>query len=318
MRRYLLKTIAFLLVFSLVTAGFFGLSALPALSYPIGVLTDSAGFTNELTAVVDRALAMATEKPDANTLVIGDSVMNSLFKTLWNDNPHYCICEGDAYFLMAGQYVLVNEYLNTHPNAEKIILIMRPPTLYEHINSTSSYQYIALPYANEAYGHYLSESTYDTLRKTFGSASLSQPFLGLYKNSYLTRKIFLNKVNDIAPHSYVDFYQMQASDMSLEYLQKMVALCDERGVELVLLAAPMQDKLELWDTAALRQQLQDAGLLQRMPYYFESLLYYPAEAFRDEIHFVDEDLYRADVIANYTRVSGEFADLNYRPKEESA
>lgn len=52
-----------------------------------------------------------------------------------------------------------------------------------------------------------------------------------------------------------------------------------------------------------------AGILEEMPFYFDSLLYYPPELFYDGVHFSEPVSYRAEVFRRYQEVTGKIDSL---------
>lgn len=76
--------------------------------------------------------------------------------------------------------------------------------------------------------------------------------------------------------------------MSFQYLELIIDLCEEKGVNMHLVHSPMRESA-FEDMKIQREKDLEACLDERMRKYvedyYESIVYYPDEYFRDGIHF---------------------------------
>lgn len=306
MRNYMLKCIAFLLILGIVNLSVPVLSCVEVLEPIIASATCSKEFDGtQWTSVTSNALRILNGNPAATSAIIGDSVMGHFFGPLRDCNPEYCIAEGNSAFLMLGQYILLQDFLNSHPDAKKVFLIVRPLSLGECLNGRYSYQFIVLPFMNAKYREYIDQSSIQRMNQLFTPIALQAWFQAAFHRSRFVQKMYLNMVEE---PNYVA--QNTLSNESELYLNKMFDLCEKRGVQLVVLACPMADTVDNRQAELnLRKALENCGLIEKMPYYFDSLLYYPESLFYDGIHFEEPELYEQEVIQHYQDVTNNALDI---------
>ena len=313
MKRYVLRCFSFVLLVIAVNVIPITLSCIAPFNVVIEYLTNSQDFYDPWEGATMDAMNSVQTNAAARKAVLGDSVKNQMFRGLQEENPDWCICEGgNSAFLLAGQYAMMCEFLHAHPQAEQVYLVLRPLSFGEYLNGRYSYQFVIRPLAmKEEYRSYLTEETLERARSIFGPAALTDWFGSLFDKSKVVRKFYLNTVNEANYHAYDT-----VSDESFQYLQLMFSECEARGVQLVILACPMADTPGNRQAEQnVRNALQENGLLEKMPYYFPSLLYYPADAFYDGVHFADPEPYRSQVLKHYQEVTGMLDDLLFENRE---
>lgn len=308
MKKYIVKTVAFLLCFCVLNILVVLLSVVPYVNKLLSVGFGCADYTNGWTEETQNAITRLTEKPQAQKAILGDSVAGQLFASLNDENPEYCISNGNASFLLVGQWVMLNAYLEHHPNAQEVFLVLRPASLGEKLNVQYSYQFVVVPFYNSEYMDLFLPSTQEEIERLYPQIVQSPQFMAWFQKSYLLRYITLNFLLDQVEYKAEDSVSEEAG----EYLAKMFSLCEEKGVELYVLACPMADT----DANHLLEQnirvaLEEKGLLEKMPYYFDSLLYYPQEYFSDGTHFASAGDVRGEVLSHYQAVTGKMCDIIY-------
>ncbi len=141
-KRLILRLTALLAALIFGTVLLIWLSTVDVFSTAIAYITNSQSFINDVWQnQTQAALESVTGNEEADTLILGDSVTEHLFYPLQADNPRYLITAGNAGFLLIGQYALASEFILSHPNAKKIILILRAPSFNAVINSKYSYSF---------------------------------------------------------------------------------------------------------------------------------------------------------------------------------
>lgn len=308
MKKYIVKTIVFLLCFCALNFFVLLLSPVPYLNKLIAVGFGCADYTNEWTGETRSAISRLRAKPQAEKAILGDSVAGQLFASLNSENPEYCISNGNAAFLLIGQWVMLNAYLEDHPNAQEVFLVLRPTSLGERMNTHYSYQFVVVPFYNDEYSSLLLPSTIEEIKRLYPEVSRSAQFMAWFQKSYLLRYITLNFLLDQTEYTAENAVSEEAG----EYLEKMFELCEEKDVKLYVLACPMADTDEnRMLEQNIREALEERGLLEKMPYYFDSLLYYPQELLSDGIHFKSVEDVRSEVISHYQVVTGKMGDIVY-------
>lgn len=305
MLRYLLRCVAFGLLLFTVNIGIIFLSCVPPFDEKIGELTNSSSFQDYWKAETISSMEILHGNPNADKAILGDSVMVNFLRDLREENPDWCIANGNASFLLIGQYAMLNEFLDTHPNATEVYLILRPPSLGERLNGKYSYQFVVRPLANGPYREYLTEGTIKDIKNRFTPLGLSSGFEKIFDKSSVVRKLFLNLINE--KYSLSHFVPSHETE---QYLPLMFEACEKRNIDLILLACPLADTAENRETERrMKLALEEDGLLGKMPYYFDSLLYYPPKLFGDGVHFSDPAAYRTEVFRHYQEVTGKMESL---------
>lgn len=305
MLKFFSRCVAFGLLLLAVNMGIIFLSCIPPYDEKIGEITNSSSFQDYWMAQTTSSMEILHGNPNADKAILGDSVMGTFLGYLREENPDWCIAKGNASFLLIGQYAMLNEFLDTHPNATEVYLLLRPLSLGEHLNGTYSYQFVVRPLVNGQYKKYLSTNTIYEIEKKFTPIALSIQFEKMFEKSCLVRKLYLNYIND-------PYYSAERtlSAEAEEYLKLMFEMCDKHHVNLTLLACPMADTPENRQAEdTLKTACERAGILEKMPFYFDSLLYYPPELFYDGVHFSDPVSYRAEVFRHYQEVTGKMDSL---------
>lgn len=305
MLKYLARCAVFGFLLLVVNLGIILLSCISPFDEMIGELTNSSSFQDYWKAETTSSMEILHGNPNADKAILGDSVMVHFLSELREENPDWCIANGNASFLLIGQYAMLNEFLDTHPNATEVYLILRPLSFGEHLNGKYSYQFVIRPLVNKQYRKYLSKNTVSEIKKEFTSFALSRRFGEMFERSCLVRKLYLNRIND-------PYYSAERtlSVEAEEYLKMIFESCDKHHVELIVLACPMADTPENRQVEeTLETAFQRAGILEKMPFYFDSLLYYPPELFGDGVHFTDPAAYRTEVFQHYQKVTGKMESL---------
>lgn len=306
MLKFFSRCVAFGLLLLAVNMGIIFLSCIPPFDEKIGEITNSSSFQDYWKAETTSSMDILHGNPNADKAILGDSVMVNFLGGLREENPDWCIANGNASFLLIGQYAMLNEFLDTHPNATEVYLLLRPPSLGERLNGKYSYQFVVRPLANGPYKKYLTDETIRDIRKRFTPLGLNSGFEKMFGRSSLIRKLFLNLTSE---KDYSISHPVPSSEAE-QYLQLMFTACENRNVNLILLACPVADTAENRETEqSMRLALKESGLLEKMPFYFDSLLYYPPELFGDGVHFSDPESYRAEVFRRYQEVTGKMDSL---------
>ena len=96
---------------------------------------------------------------------------------------------------MAGEYLLVKEFLETHENVSEVWLMAGPDLLQTSIDAIYSYSYVVLPFLQADLLDELDEETAEEMEETFRKPfSEKKPVAELIAGSAVNRKLYLNYV----------------------------------------------------------------------------------------------------------------------------
>lgn len=231
------------------------------------------------------------KEPKAKIVVIGDSVGNQLFKvgTKQNSGPIYSLTCSAAVDIV-GQYILLYNFLeNNQPEA----VFMINNGFKFNLN------------APQVFHHFL---------KVFDTPENKKHFTPLARSK--VRKVpfyFMSQV----PHIYtttwgpkIPFKPDQTgvlfSDLTVEYLFKMEALCKEKGVKFMVMPPPIKARRKPAFDEHLDSEIAKRGVEHMFRYYKENLKFSGAKKFRDMIHIKPK--YVKDFTIEYRDKLREYAE----------
>lgn len=285
--------IAGLLVF-MITAGLSFLSAKEGFNSMIDMLTNSVSYQGVGKIETIDLLERVKQSKGAPKLVMGDSVANQIYS--YKDNETYEILCGNMSMTLVWQYVFAEEYLNLHPKTEEIILCIVPETLEKSFETERTYSYMLIPLLESGKMEVLGETEKELLSEMYGSFFITPKMIEGIGSSGLNTKLYLNgvqkfyelflgKKEEVEKKDEIDF------TISQLYIGKIKELCDNRGVRFRLLPNPVKDipknreKLKL-----LEEKYRQSSLYEINPEFFDQILLFEEEMFKDELHFKDEFL----------------------------
>lgn len=282
MKKFILKAVLFAGLFGLLFLGVCVWSTFPAYKPFWAQVTNTTDYI-ENTAVKEilPAIEAVSHKDGKTKLIIGDSVCYRMFDRSREKNEDYCIAATNRGLGMSGQYILGRIYLENHPEATDIYLIITTNTLITGYETVHGYQYAVQPFVLTGYIDYLDEKTLDEMKKTYGSFVLNKQMLTFVDESPVAKKLYLNLLNTYFSKSV----KMEIPDTVERNIIRLAELCESRGVTLHLLPAPIPDTQQRRELEAELEILYEkTKLYERYPDYYKNLTYYPEEYFSDGIH----------------------------------
>ena len=145
------------------------LSATERFRGAFAALTDSSGYEEEAEREVAAYLAKSRTPGSYTKLLVGDSVCAQMTEAFYDCNQQYCLVGNNRALTMAGEYLLVKEFLETHENVSEVWLMAGPDLLQTSIDATYSYSYVVLPFLQADLLDELDEETAEEMEETFGS-----------------------------------------------------------------------------------------------------------------------------------------------------
>lgn len=282
MKKFIGKAVLFCGLFVLLLFAVCALATVPACKPFLAEVTNTTDYI-ENTAVKEILPAIdSVSKKDAKTkLIIGDSVCFRLFDWYREENPEYCIAPTNRGVGMSGQYILAEVFLENHPEATDVYLVITTNTLITGYETIHGYQYAVQPFLERGHLHRLDEETLDEMRSTYGAFVTNDKMLHFVDNSPVLKKAYFNVLNEY----FAKNVKMEIPHVVENYIVKMHDLCEEKGVTMHLLPSPIPDSQERKDLEVQLEKLyEETEIYPLFPSYYENLTYYPAEYFSDGIH----------------------------------
>lgn len=232
--------------------------------------------TDEIKPYIDKV----QEQDDTEILIVGDSVCHQMFSGLQEYNDKICIVGSNGAITMAGQYILVEEYVKNHAAATDVYLMVLPESLTRTYDTMWGYQYAVMPFVQTNTLHLLDENTMSGIKFSYGEISIQPWLVNLIDSSAINRKIYFNLIQKYGK-TYQQNFKFELAD---QYIAKMYDLCEENGMNLHLYACPVADTRQQ-EMEALATNFEGSWLKKQYPGYFESIVYFPVEQAADGIHF---------------------------------
>lgn len=288
----LVEKISLLVVVAMgITVGLIMLSSKPTFTSLVDMMTNSVKYKDmgkaETLGIAERAKWNNT----TTKLIIGDSVANQLYE--YRGNDEYFVMTGNMAMTVVWQYIFVRDFLEKHPQTTDVYLCATPDFFEKSFETKLSYSYMFVPLIETENMEVLEETQIELLKQMYGAFFLNPQVARLVSASGLNTKLYLNAVNkfyEFFPKRKVKVEKTDATDMVLAetYIMKIFELCKERNVTLHLIPNPKKDIPEYRKyLEQLEVKYRNSRLYEINPNYFEQIVFYPEECFKDELHFKD-------------------------------
>ena len=282
MKKFIGKAILFCGLFVFLLLGVCALATVPSFKPFLADVTNTSDYI-ENTAVKEILPAIdSVETQDGKTkLIIGDSVCFRLFDWYRKENPDYCIAPTNRGVGMSGQYILAEVFLENHPEATDVYLVITTNTLITGYETIHGYQYAVQPFLERGHLQRLDDDTLDEMKATYGAFVTNEKMLRFVDESPILKKAYFNVLNEY----FAKNVKMEIPHVVEHYIVKMHELCEEKGVTMHLLPSPIPDSKERRELEVdLEKLYHETEIYPLFPEYYENLTYYPAEYFSDGIH----------------------------------
>ncbi len=281
-KRFFLKGLGFVLLFFLLFAALCIASAFSPVREMVAQLTDTGDFldqgpSHEIVTKIEKVQGSS----GATKLLIGDSVCNHMFAEYEGMNPDYIVAAGNRGVGMSGQYVLTRLFLDTHPGAEAVYLVITTNTLITGYETQFGYQYSVTPFLRTDTLGLMDEESLSDMRSVYGGFVTDKKAALLMEDSPVLKKLYLNLLNKYKPAGI----KAEIPDTVVRNIIRIHDLCDERGAKLYLLPGPVADSTERRELEkTLEEKYGETKLAEVYPDFYGNMLYYPAEYFSDGVH----------------------------------
>ena len=254
----------------------------------LGRVTFSTGYARSGSADVRNYVQRVRKESNATRLIVGDSVARQLFDGLQEDNDTYCIAACNQALTLAGQYLLINTFLENHDNVTDVYLSIVPMSLSADLDAELGYNYFVAPFTKESLINQLDRSTIEYLEKKFGKIFLEEWMVDFIDNSPINSKIYLNYMQDKEQGEKKDDTDIIVSDVNILYLDRIYNLCKEKGVELHLFSGPVPDNLEQTQFVNELETLIQEKNYVLLEDYVRTIPFYDEKMFPDGTHLGGE------------------------------
>lgn len=296
MKKYCLKLLIFIVIFVGLLAGILFLSAKEPFRSILMTMTNASEYGREPTEEIMPYIDEAGRSSEYTKLITGDSVCHQLFNPFQKYNHVYCAIGSNQAITMVGQYLLIREFLENHEQTTDVNLVLSSLVGSGLNGGVLAYQYLVIPFSKEGLLENITEYTKVDLENKFGKLFMNPEVIQFIDDSPLAKKLFFNSF----------YYNKNHDDttMSFQYLGLIIDLCEEKGVKMHLVHAPMRESAFEYMKIQREEDLR-ACLNQRMreyvEEYYESIVYYPDEYFMDGSHFDVEYAEYYEQLAGYIR-----------------
>ncbi|MHA8065588.1 hypothetical protein V7S76_02785 [Aquirufa sp. ROCK2-A2] len=221
------------------------------------------------------AITQSLSKHKQKKLVIGDSVGKQILDEEIDSSKYISLCTNQA-ISMAGQFILLNNYISNGNNIDEVILIMHPLSFRNNLNQNFTYNYFIKPFYTEENKKYLDSYTVNQIKQIpfFYLANYHPIKVSLWSPDYPTEKTTIG-----------------ISTISKIYLSKIIQLCESKGIKLSILSPPINEDLRK-EIGQIQQEILLANPTYLKPYiagihYYSKKYYLP-----DNIHLQKFDFYK--------------------------
>lgn len=313
MNRFMKKLFVFICVFAIGMGVFLWSTSLPGYGYwwanilnakEYAIINSASTITYNIDKVREDVLY--------ESLIVGDSVCAQIYNEFQDKNSEYLIIGSNRAITIAGQYAIIKEFLNCHPEAKEVNLIVIIDSFATEYDTTFGYQYGVVPFVITGLADYFEEETIGEIKDIYGPLAISDAFINIIAYSDVNSKIFLNMLNEKDAETTGE---INVSQVTMTYLGKIAQLCEEKGVTFHLIPSPLMDTQERHlEAQKIEEELIESGYAEMCNLYFDNIIYYPEHYFADSVHFNEEygtQEFYIEYIEKLASETGLLQDFNY-------
>ena len=283
MKKFYLNSFIFILIFSALIIALDLLSMREPYSCILAELTESSEYFGGGPDEIRPYIQSAQANDGTTRLIIGDSVCHQMFSGLQEYNDDFTIIGSNGAITMAGQYILAKEYLENHPSASDVFLIVLPKSLGRTFDTLYGYQYSVMPFVESDTLKDLDSNTIDIMANTYGKLFMEKSVVRALYLSAINRRIYLN----VLANKTRGYELSNHFELADQYVVKIAQMCDEKGVRFHLYPCPVcETKKESIDD--MQSGFEQSKIYDINPDFLNMIQYYPAEQAEDGAHFSGE------------------------------
>lgn len=216
------------------------------------------------------------QKNNSKIILLGDSVGNQLFSNKKNNDTINSLACNQA-ISMAGQYILLKNYINEGNKFDKVYLIFTPFSFQNNLDQVYTYHYFIKPFYLEEYKKEFTEIVTQQINKIPYISFSREPYI--LTSSWAPDFISKDEINN-------EFL----SAISIEYLIKIKKLSIKHNFEFIILPTPIclskKEDVEKMD----KNNIIKNNLSHEFKRYFQNMIYLEDNFFVDGTHLKKEKL----------------------------
>lgn len=281
--RFIKRIIGFIVGFVLILIAIDLLSFTDTGDDVLGRVFFATGYRNIGSAQICPAIEKVERKDGYSKIILGDSVCNQVFNGFQDLNEKYLLLGTNQAITMDGQYILARVFLESHPNATDVYLIMLPNAFMSGYDSEMSYSYLIEPFGKTEKLNVLSNQTILDMSECYGKLFLRKNVISFIDESCINNKVFLF-YNQARIKGKEHNSNRVVSEETVYYLSDLQKICADKGVNLHILPCPIVDTDENHRLVEKIKNESDS----LFDNYLECVTFYPEEMFQDGVHFGGE------------------------------
>lgn len=231
------------------------------------------------------AIDRSSKQTEYTALILGDSVARQIFNPdVQKESEEICYLATNQAIMPAGNYILLDNFLQNNPQLETVYYVARPESLQGSINFIYTYSYFVTPLYTETFTKYLGPETADEIVKIFGSVPSKSEFVKWMLGKYPK---LLESYNDGSEKIWAfrnRIHAQEMPDMSIDYIAKMWRTCMDRDIEFIILSPPLPSDYDQERIDRMNEKMVADGMGDLMNQYVGSIFYIEPEEFVDGIH----------------------------------
>ena len=220
-------------------------------------------------SIVDKILRQSRKSGESHILYIGDSVGMQILSGREN------AFATNMNVLMAGQYIIVREFIKRNPQIKQIIFLGLPTSLGRQFETSGSYSFFLEPFFSIKFLKYFSPLLLNKIN--------------FEKKSYLTLFPlfkYSNFISDINFDKYNKLKMGEISDISIEYISKLIHFTKNNNIELHFISPPLNKNYSItfnnWKPMKNKMRKEFGNTFDN---YWKNIKVYPDTCFADYAHF---------------------------------
>lgn len=220
-------------------------------------------------SIVDKIIRQSRKSGEGHILYIGDSVGMQILSGREN------AFATNMNVLMAGQYIIVREFIKRNPQIKQIIFLGLPTSLGRQFETSGSYSYFLEPFFSIKFLKYFSPLLLNKIN--------------FEKKSYLTLFPlfkYSNFISDINFDKYNKLKMGEISDISIEYISKLIHFTKNNNIELHFISPPLKKNYSItfnnWKPMKNKMRKEFGNTFDN---YWKNIKVYPDTCFADYAHF---------------------------------
>ena len=237
---------------------------------------------------VFRAIKVAnTYTPDANTLILGDSVANQIFSVAKPSMPkEFAIAVSNQAITPMGNLLLLKQWLSLNPQAKEVIYVVLPGSLANDGSVKFTFHYFIHPFSEAEWLSRLDSEAMTHLENRFGWLVVNNKSLRhlLYRNDRLYQfyeSYLIKKPSKVLRSDGL-------SKVVINQLVEMQKICISKGVKFTIKFPPLSHTPHNEFATSVASQLDE--VFPEMPNPFDKIMVINPSNFRDEVHYTKEFL----------------------------